>query len=101
MSSAYPVVWRSVFILSIKWSGKVLFTVLVLMFLVLMALLFFGGGQAEIQRQLNAAIEQENHEVCGKLGMTFGTPPYEGCAAALKDVREREHQRNIADNDLF
>jgi hypothetical protein len=101
VSAAYPVVWRSVFILSIKWSGKVLFTVLVLMFLVLIALIFFGGGQAEIQRQVNAAIEKENHEVCGKFGMTFGTPPYEGCAAALKDVREQEHQRNIADNDLF
>jgi len=62
---------------------------------------FFGGGRAEIQRHLNAAIDRKNHEVCGKFGMTFGTRLYGGCAAALKDVREHEHQRNIADNDFF
>jgi membrane protein required for beta-lactamase induction len=101
MSAAYPVVWRSALILSIKWVGTVLFAVLVLLFLVLTALIFFGGGQGEIQRQVNAAIDQENHEVCGKFGMAFGTPLYDGCAATLKDVREQEHQRNIADNDFF
>jgi membrane protein required for beta-lactamase induction len=98
MSAAYPVVWRSVFILAIKWVGELLFYALTLLFVVLVALIFYGGGQAEIERQVNAAIGQENQTTCGRLGMALGTPHYGDCAAALKDVRDQEHQREIADD---
>jgi membrane protein required for beta-lactamase induction len=96
MSAAYPVAWRSVFILAIKWVGEVVFYVLTLLFVVLVALIFYGGGQAEIERQVNAAIEQENQSTCGRLGMALGTPHYGDCTAALTDVRDQEHARAAA-----
>jgi hypothetical protein len=58
VSAAYPLVWRSVFILAIKCAGELLFYVFTLLYVVLVALIFYGGGQAEIERQLNAAIGQ-------------------------------------------
>jgi membrane protein required for beta-lactamase induction len=96
MSVDYPVVWRSIFILAIKWVGELLFYVLTLLFVVLVALIFFGGGQAEIERQVNAAIEQENQTTCGRLGMALGTPHYADCTTALKDARDQEQARTAA-----
>ena len=96
MSAAYPVVWRSVFIFSIKWVGELLFYALTLLFVVLVALIFYGGGQEEIERQVNAAIGQEDQAVCGRLGIALGTPQYGDCTAALKDVRDQEDVRTVA-----
>jgi membrane protein required for beta-lactamase induction len=81
VSAAYPVVWRSVFISTIKWIGELLFYVLTLLYVVLVALIFYGGGQAEIERQVNAAIEQENQTTCGRLDGP-GAPHYGDCTAA-------------------
>jgi len=96
VSAAYPVVWRSVFILAIKWVGELLFYVLTLLYVALVALIFYGGGQAEIERRLNAAVEQENQTTCGRLGMALGTPRYGDCTAALTDLRHQEHERAVA-----
>ena len=96
MSAAYPVVWRSVFTLAIKWIGEVLFYVLTLLYVALVGLIFYGGGQVEIERQVNAAIEQENRTTCGRLGMGLAPPRYGDCTAALTDVRDQEHPRAAA-----
>jgi hypothetical protein len=84
VSAAHPVVWRSGFILMIKWVGELLFYVLTLLYVALVALIFYRGGQAEIERQVNAAIEQEDQAVCGRLGI--GAPHDDDCTAALTDV---------------
>jgi hypothetical protein len=81
VSAAYPVVRRSVFILAIKWVGELLFYILTLLYVALVALIFYGGGQAEIERQVNAAIEQENQTTCGRLDGP-GAPHYGDCTAA-------------------
>jgi len=82
--------------LAIKWVGELLFYALTLLFVVLVALIFYGGGQAEIERQVNAAIGQEDQAVCGRLGMALGTPHYGDCTTALKDVRDQEDVRTVA-----
>jgi membrane protein required for beta-lactamase induction len=94
VSAAYPVVWRSVF-LAIKWVGELLFYVLTLLYVALVALIFYGGGQAEIERQVDAAIEQENQTTCGTLD-GLGTRHYCNCTAALTDVRDQDHARAVA-----
>jgi hypothetical protein len=95
------VVWRSAIILSIKWVGQVLVGVLVLMFLVILALVFFGGGRDAVERQVRDAIAQEDQAICAGLDMALGTPRYDECAAALKKVRENEHERETADDGFI
>lgn len=84
MSAAYPVVWRSVFTLVIEWVGELLFYLLTLLYVALVVLIFYGGGQAEIERQVNAAIEQENQTSCERRD-GLGTPYDSDCTAALTD----------------
>jgi hypothetical protein len=95
VSAAYPVVWRSVFASAIKWVGELLFYVLTLLYVALVALIFYGGGQAEIERQVNAAIEQENQTTCGRSD-GLGTPYYGNCTASLTKLRDQEHARAVA-----
>jgi len=56
---------------------------------------------AEAEREVEAAIEEENQSACERLGMPTGSEMYAACASELNGVRRQHEERLNRKVDLL